>query len=92
MQTELPQKTRTPFRASSQLCRKGSVVAQAGGDDGHGVDLLGVAAAAEVIDGGVQALQDGAVGVEAAHALADLIADVAGVDVGEDEGVGVAGT
>ena len=59
--------------------------AQGGGDDGHGVDLLGVAAAGEVVDGSVQAQQDGAVGVEAAQALGDLIADVAGVDVGEDD-------
>ena len=63
---------------------------QRSGDKGHLVDLLGVAAAGQVVDGGVQALQDGAVGLEAAQTLCNLIADVAGVDVGEDEGVGIA--
>ena len=76
---------------SFRCMKRQSVLAQAGGDDGHGVDLLGVAAAGEVVDGGVQALQDGAVGVKGAQALGDLVADVAGVDVREDEGVGVAG-
>ena len=68
-----------------------SVRAQAGGDDGHGVDLLGIAAAGQVVDGGVQTLQDGAVSGERAHPLADLVADVAGVDVRENEGVGMTG-
>ena len=48
-----------------------SVLAQAGGDDGHGVDLLGIAAAGEVVDGGVEALQDGAVSIKGTHALAE---------------------
>ena len=61
------------------------------GDDGHLVDLLGVAAPGEIVDGGVEALEDGAVGLVAAQALGDLIADVARLDVGEYEGVGVAG-
>jgi hypothetical protein len=65
--------------------------AKSGGDDGHLVHFLGVAAAGEVVDGGVQALQDGAVGSEAAQALGYLIADVAGLDLREDEGVGIAG-
>ena len=73
------------------LWSSGRLLRQSGGDDGHGVDLLGVAAAAEVVDGGIQAQQDGAVGVKAAQTLGDLVADVARVDVGEDEGVGVAG-
>ena len=60
------------------------------GDDRHGVDLLGVAAAGEVVDRRVQTEQDRAVGVEGAEALGDLVADVAGVDVGEDNGIGVA--
>ena len=60
------------------------------GDDRHGVDLLGVAAAGEVVDRRVQTEQDRAVGVEGAEALGDLVADVAGVDVGEDKGIGVA--
>ena len=64
---------------------------QSGGDDGHLVELVGVAAAGEVVDGGVQALQDGAVSGEAAQTLGDLIADVAGLDLREDEGVGVTG-
>ena len=64
---------------------------QCGGDQGHLVDLLGVAAARQIIDGGVQALQDGAVGLKAAQTLGNLVADVAGVDVGEDKGVGVTG-
>ena len=58
-------------------------------DDGHLVDLLGVAAAGQVVDGRVQTLQDRAVGRKAAQTLRDLIADVAGLDAREDEGVGV---
>ena len=53
-------------------------------DDGHLVDLVGVAAAGEVVDRGVQAEQDGAVGLIAAETLGDLIADVAGLDARED--------
>ena len=60
------------------------------GDDRHGVDLLGIAAAGEVVDRRVQAEQDRAVGIKRAEALGDLVADVAGVDVGEDKGIGVA--
>ena len=63
---------------------------QRGSDEGHLVDLLGVAAAGQVVDRSVQALQNGAVSLEAAQTLCNLIADVAGVDVGEDEGVGIA--
>ena len=59
------------------------------GDDRHGVDLLSVAAAGEVVDRRVQAEQDRAVGGKVAQALGDLVADVAGVDVGEDESVGM---
>ena len=58
-----------------------------GGDDSHLVDLVGIAAAAQVVDGSGQTLQDGAVGLEAAQTLGDLVADVAGLDCGEDEGV-----
>ena len=61
------------------------------GDDGHLVDLFGVAAAAEVVDRRVQTLQDGAVRGVAAETLGDLVADVAGLDLREDEGVGIAG-
>ena len=60
------------------------------GDDRHGVDLLGVAAAGEVVDRRVQTEQDRAVGVEGAEALGDLVADVAGFDAREDERVGIA--
>ena len=60
------------------------------GDDRHGVDLLGVAAAGEVVDRRIQTQQDRAVGIKRAEALGDLVADVAGVDVGEDKGIGVA--
>ena len=35
---------------------------QRGGDQGHLVDLLGIAAAGQVVDGGVQALENGTVG------------------------------
>ena len=63
----------------------------AGGDDGHLVDLVGVAAAGEVVDGSVQTLKDGSVGFVAAETLCDLVADVAGLDEREDEGVGLAG-
>ena len=66
------------------------ILRERGGDDRHGVDLLGVAAAGEVVDRRVQAQQDGAVGGEVAQTLGDLVADVAGVDVREDKGVGVA--
>ena len=49
-----------------------SVLAQAGSDDGHGVDLQSVAAAGQVVDGGVQTLQDGAVGIKGARRWAIL--------------------
>ena len=58
-------------------------------DDGHLVDFLGVAAAGQVVDGRVQTLQDRAVGRKAAQTLRDLVADVAGLDAREDEGIGV---
>ena len=62
----------------------------AGSDQAHLVDLVRVAAAGQVVDGSVQALQDGAVSSIAAQTLCDLIADVAGLDAGEDKGVGLA--
>ena len=46
---------------------------QARGDDGHLVDLLGVAAAGEVVDGGVQTLENGAVRGKATQPLGNLI-------------------
>ena len=60
----------------------------AGSDQAHLVDFVSVAATGQVVDGCVQALQNGAVGSVAAQTLSDLIADVAGLDAGEDEGVG----
>ena len=66
-----------------------SVLAKTGSDAGHGINLLSVAAPGEVVDGRVQTLENGAVSVETAHTLADFIADVARVDIGEDEGVGI---
>ena len=56
---------------------------QRGGDQGHLVDLLGIAAAGQVVDGGVQALENGAVGFKAAQTLGNLVADVAGVMLGK---------
>ncbi len=62
----------------------------AGSDQAHLVDLVSVAATGQVVDGCVQALQNGAVSSVAAQTLSDLIADVAGLDAREDEGVGLA--
>ena len=63
----------------------------AGSDQAHFVDLVGVAATGQIVDGSVQTLQDGAVSCITAQTLSDLIADVAGLDAGEDEGVGLTG-
>ena len=52
------------------------------GDDGHLVDFLRVAAAAQVVYRGIQTLKDGAVCGEAAETCRYLIADVAGLDLG----------
>ena len=59
---------------------------QSRGDDRHLVDFLGVAAAGEVVDRRVETLQDRAEGGVTAETLGDLIADVAGLDLREDEG------
>ena len=53
-------------------------------------NILPVAAAGEVIDGSIQTLQNRAICFEATQTLCNLITNVAGVDVREDEGVGVA--
>ena len=74
-----------------RIPRKSCLLLHPRSDDGHLIDLLGVAAPGEVVDGGVEALEDGAVGLIAAQALGDLVADAAGLNVGEDEGVSVAG-
>ena len=68
-----------------------SADALGGGDDAHQIYLLRVAAAGKVVDGGVQTLQNGADGHEAAEALSDLVADIAGLNFRENKGVGIAG-
>ena len=64
---------------------------QASGDDRHLVNLVSVAAAGQIVDRRIQALQNRAVSSVAAQTLSDLVADVAGLDAGEDEGVGLTG-
>ena len=64
-------------RGQKRLIRK---LRLAGSDQAHLVDLVSVAATGQVVDGCVQALQDGAVGSVTAQTLSDLIADVAGLD------------
>ena len=58
-----------PAEASAEIR---PLLRQGGSDDGHGIDLLGITAAGQVVDGGVQAQQDGAIGLEAAQALSNL--------------------
>ncbi len=61
------------------------------GGDGDGVnDVLGLAAARKVVGGLVQALQDRADGGRAGEAFGQLVGDVAGLQVWEDEDVGAA--
>ena len=74
-----------------RIPRKSCLLLHPRSDNGHLINLLGIAAPGEVVDGGVEALEDGPVGLIAAQALGNLVADVARLDVGEDEGVGVAG-
>ena len=64
---------------------------QSGSDQSHLVDLIRIAATGQVVDGSIQPLQDGTVSLIATQTLCDLVADVAGIDIGEDEGVGIAG-
>ena len=45
-------------------------------DDGHLVNFFRITAAAEVVDGCVETLQDGAVCGKAAEPLSDLVADI----------------
>ena len=79
------------FRAAGlfALCKGKSD--QSSSDQSHLVDFLGIAAAGQVVDGRVQTLQDGAVSLKAAQTLCNLVADIASIDVGEDEGIGVTG-
>ena len=81
---------RKKLRRGSDIRLAGNQSGLAGSDQAHLVDLVRVAAAGQVVDGSVQALQDGAVSSIAAQTLCDLIADVAGLDAGEDKGVGLA--
>ena len=62
----------------------------ADGDADVAEDVFGGATAGEVVDGFGHALDDGAEGGGAAEALDQFVADVAGLEVGEDEDVGVA--
>ena len=62
----------------------------AGHDDGVD-DVFYSGSAAEVVDGSCQALEDRAYGAGAGETLYELIGDVARLERGEDEGVGVAG-
>ena len=82
------QKSTTVFEKADAIQPVGSL-GLAGSDQAHLVDLVCVAATGQVVDGSVQALQDGAVSCVAAQTLGDLVADVAGLDAGEDEGVGL---
>ena len=60
-----------------------------GGDGDDANDIAGGATAREVVDRLGDALEDGAVGLGATEALDELVADVAGLEVGEHEDVGV---
>ena len=61
-----------------------------GGDGDHADDVGGRAAARQVVHRGGDALQHGSDCLGAAQTLGDLVADVAGVEVGEDKHVGLA--
>lgn len=62
-----------------------------GGDGYDTHDVVGRAAARKVVDRLGDALQDGAVSVGAGEALDQLVADVAGLEIGEHKHVGLAG-
>ncbi len=57
------------------------------GDGDDADDVICGAAARKIVHRSGEALRDGAVSVSAGEALDQLVADVAGVDVGEDEDV-----
>jgi len=78
------------LQPSSRLSESRKGLCQCGGDDGHLVNLIGIAATGEVVDGSIQALQNGAVCGKATQTLCNLIANVAGLNFGEDKGVCVA--
>ena len=83
----------TDKKSSRAFAREGlrECLYHCAGDDGHFVDLVGVAATGQVVNGSSQTLQNGAVSLETAQALSDLVTDVTGLDGGEDKGVSVAG-
>lgn len=54
-------------------------------------DIIKGAAAREVRNGEVEALEDGAGDMEAGDVLKGFVEDVAGIEVGDDEDIGVAG-
>jgi len=54
-------------------------------------DIGRTCATRKVIERLGRALQDGAVGIEAGQTLRDLIADVAGIQIGKDQNVRLAG-
>ena len=58
-------------------------------DDSHGVNLLSVAAAGKVVDRCIQAKKDRAVCFKVTQTLCVLLADVACIDVRENECVGL---
>ena len=58
------------------------------GDGGDADDVVGLAAAREVVDGARQALEDRAEGGRAGEAFDEFVGDVARLEVGEDEDVG----
>lgn len=62
-----------------------------GGDGGDSDDIVNGAAAAEVIDRLGAALEKRAVGLSFGEALGELIRNVTGIEIGENEDVGFAG-
>ncbi len=59
----------------------------AGSDQAELVDLIGIAAAGKVVDRCVQTLKDRAVCIVAADTLCELMTDICGLEVREDEDV-----
>ena len=63
---------------------------QASGDDRHLVHLVSVAAAGQIVDRRIQTLQERAVSSVAAQTPSDPVADVAGPDHRDEDGVSLA--
>ena len=55
------------------------------GDDGN--DVFGRAAAGQIIHRRIESLRDGAEGIGACKPLDQLVTDIGGIEVGEDEDV-----